>query len=45
MVPLSLSHVKCVEVFEPKGVNLIVSHVETAGSSNDDEMFGKSGFH
>lgn len=45
VVPLSLSHVKCVEFFEPKGVNLIVNRVETAGSSNDDEMFGKSGFH
>lgn len=44
MAPLSLSHVKCVEFFEPIGVNLIESQVETAGSSNGDEMFAKSGF-
>lgn len=44
MVPLSLSDVKGVEFFEPIGVNLIESQVKTAGSSNGDEMFGKSGF-
>lgn len=42
MAASPLSAGRCVKFFEPIDVSLIEHRRETAGTSNSDEMFGKS---
>lgn len=42
MAPSPLSAGRCVKFFEPIDVSLIEHRRETAGTSNSNEIFGKS---